>query len=138
MMVATACVVILIKTIQSSDGDTTEQHRVEDIDRTSEVKGQIPEVVALPDNQDDDANHTEVYVDSPNPLTNDDIRRLPDELRYDAATGKPLYPEIDGPEIRLSQEETNEINELDESDFDGPEITLSQAEIDEMNENAAY
>lgn len=139
MIVATACGVILIKTMKSSDVDTTEQHIAEDIDGTSlEVKEQIPEVAALPDDQDDNANHTEVYVDSPNPLTDDDIRRLPDELRYDAATGEPLYPEIDGPEMRLSQEEINEINELNESESDGPETTLSQAEIDEMNKNAAY
>ena len=139
MIVATVCGVILIKTIKSSDVDTTEQHRVEDIDGTSsEVKEQTPEVAALPNDQDDDANHTEVYVDSPNPLTDDDIRRLPDELRYDSATGEPLYPDIDGPEMRLSQEEINEMNELNEGELDGPETTLSQAEIDEMNKNAAY
>lgn len=139
MIVATVCGVILIKTMKSSDVDTTEQHRVEDIDGTSsEVKGQTPEIAALPNDQDDDANHTEVYVDSPNPLTDDDIRRLPDELRYDSATGEPLYPEIDGPEMRLSQEEINEMNELNEGELDGPETTLSQAEIDEMNKNAAY
>lgn len=139
MIVATVCGVILIKTMKSSDVDTTQQHRVEDIDGTSsEVKEQTPEVAALPNDQDDDANRTEVYVDSPNPLTDDDIRRLPDELRYDSATGEPLYPEIDGPEMRLSQEEINEMNELNEGELDGPETTLSQAEIDEMNKNAAY
>lgn len=139
MMVATACGVILIKTIKSSDLDTTEQYKVGDMDRTSlEVKEKIPEAVTLSDDQDDDTTHTEEYVDSPNPLTDDDIRRLPDELRYDADTGEPLYPEIDGPEIRLSQEEINEMNESNEGDFSGPEITLSQVEIDEMNKNAAY
>ena len=139
MMVATACGVILIKTIKSSDLDTTEQHKVGDMDRTSlEVKEKISEAVTLSDDQDDDTTHTEEYVDSPNPLTDDDIRRLPDELRYDADTGEPLYPEIDGPEIRLSQEEINEMNESNEGDFSGPEITLSQVEIDEMNKNAAY
>ena len=81
MMVATACGVILIKTIKSSDLDTTEQYKVGDMDRTSlEVKEKIPEAVTLSDDQDDDTTHTEEYVDSPNPLTDDDIRRLPDEL----------------------------------------------------------
>ena len=135
MIVATTCGVILIKTMKSNDIDTIEQPVVQNIDEK-----QIPEFVALPNDESSNSNDLkkQMHVDSPKPLTDDDIRSLPDALRYDAITGEPLYPDIDGPEARLSQAEIDEMNELNEGGFDGPEIRLSQAEIDEMNETAAY
>lgn len=33
-----------------------------------------------------------------------------EQSRYNSVTGEPLYPEVDGPEVRVSQDEIDEMN----------------------------
>ena len=122
--------------MKSSNIDMVKQPMAESTNKKLlDEQKQTSEVTTLPDEKASTVGNVknQMYVDSPNPLTDDDIRSLPTELRYDSETGEPLYPDIDGPEIILSQAEIDEMNAVSESEFGGPEIRLSQVEIDEMN-----